>query len=149
MDKIFVIEMLKVKKMESESKYLNLITIIIVSFLIILGTNLIVKQESKENSSSVEIANPSAVYCEKLGYKYIIENTPEGQRGICIFNGGKCDAWEFLKGTCGLEHTFCAKHGGTTEIIRSERCKFTYTCILCRIDNKECTEWEWVTGSCL
>ena len=115
--------------------------------LLILGI-LILSIMKQENSGSVGIGNPSAVYCKKLGYRYVIENTPEGQRGICIFDGEKCDAWEFLKGTCGLEYTFCAKHGGTTKIIRGKRCKFTYTCVLCRIGNKECTEWEWVTGSC-
>ncbi len=107
------------------------------------------KQENREDGSSVGIPDPSAVYCEKLGYKYIIENLPGGgQRGVCIFNSEKCDTWDFFEGKCGLEYTFCAKHGGIIKVIQGERCKFTYTCILCKIGNKECTEWEWVAGLC-
>jgi len=94
------------------------------------------------------IADPAAVYCERLGYRYVIEKVPGGQRGVCVFNGEKCDTWEFLKGTCGLEHTFCAKHGGTIKIIQGRRCKYTQTCVLCKIGDKECTEWEWVMGLC-
>ncbi|HDH44498.1 MAG TPA: DUF333 domain-containing protein, partial [Thermococcus sp.] len=56
--------------------------------LLILGI-LILSIMKQENSGSVGIGNPSAVYCKKLGYRYVIENTPEGQRGICIFDGEK------------------------------------------------------------
>jgi hypothetical protein len=57
------------------------------------------------------LANPAAVYCKELGYKYRIEKTETGEEyGICEFpNGSECEEWEFLKGKCGKSYSYCAK----------------------------------------
>ena len=76
--------------------------------------------------------NPSAVYCQNLGYDYEINNTLDGEIGVCIFEddvydctqtdgeeenctlvkkGIKCNAWDFLNGKCGQEYSYCEKNG--------------------------------------
>ena len=58
------------------------------------------------------IANPSAVYCEALGYEYIVESTPEGERGLCRLPGGDTvDAWQFLEGEVAQEYSYCSQKG--------------------------------------
>ncbi len=60
---------------------------------------------------SFAIPNPAAVYCKELGYDYKIVKTEQGERGICIFPDKECEEWEFFKGICGKEYSYCAKHG--------------------------------------
>ena len=57
-------------------------------------------------SVTVGLANPAAVYCQKLGYQYITKTDAAGaQRGICILsNTDICDDWEFYNGECGVEY---------------------------------------------
>ncbi len=62
--------------------------------------------------NALGVANPAAIYCSELGYQYDIIDDPEGQRDICTFpDGSSCDAWEFLKGQCGQEYSYCARNG--------------------------------------
>ena len=57
-------------------------------------------------------ADPAEAYCRALGYDYEIVGTEAGQRGVCVFpDGSRCDAWDFLRGKCGQEHSFCARNG--------------------------------------
>jgi len=58
------------------------------------------------------IPNPAAVYCEELGHDYRTVRTPRGEYGVCILPNKKvCEGWEFFKGKCGKEHSYCAKNG--------------------------------------
>jgi putative hemolysin len=58
------------------------------------------------------MANPAAVYCEKLGYEYRLLNSAAGQRGVCVLpNGSQCDEWGFLEGRCGQSYSYCARLG--------------------------------------
>ncbi len=60
----------------------------------------------------VSIANPAASYCSLLGYETGIMETAGGQAGACVFpDGSSCDAWEFLRGTCGQDFSWCALNG--------------------------------------
>ena len=68
-----------------------------------------------EEQASSSIGNPSAVYCEDLGYTYYIVQDPRGQYGVCRLPGGLvCDAWEFLQGECGQAYNYCGQQGYTT-----------------------------------
>jgi len=86
--------------------------------------------------------NPATVYCEALGYKYVIELTDTGERGFCVLpNGQKVDEWEFLQGKTGQEFSYCKKMGYEIKITRDfDKClKFlTEECAVCVLpDGKE------------
>lgn len=57
-------------------------------------------------------ANPAQVYCRGLGYDYRIAAVPGGQVGVCVMPDGLgCEEWDFFKGTCGREYSYCARSG--------------------------------------
>jgi cysteine-rich repeat protein len=56
--------------------------------------------------------NPAAAYCEGLGYGYDIVTEGNGQKGVCTMpDDTKCNQWDFLKGKCGKQHSYCVKNG--------------------------------------
>jgi putative hemolysin len=56
--------------------------------------------------------NPSAVYCEKLGYSYETLKDPQGEYGVCHLPGNQTvRAWEFLRGRAGQQYSYCARMG--------------------------------------
>jgi putative hemolysin len=58
------------------------------------------------------IRNPAAAYCVESGYSYSTEETTKGQIGICKFPDAiSCNAWDFLEGNCGLNHSICKSQG--------------------------------------
>lgn len=58
------------------------------------------------------LANPSAVYCEELGYEYRIADTPQGQNGVCVLpDGSEVDPWDFLAGSVGGNYSYCVQNG--------------------------------------
>jgi len=64
------------------------------------------------DGNSPGMADPSAVYCEDLGYEFEVMDADEGGYGICVFpDGSSCEAWSFLKGTCGESYSYCATQG--------------------------------------
>jgi len=67
------------------------------------------------------INNPSAAYCEKMGYEYKVKETPLGEDGICVANGIEFNAWDFLNGKVGKEYSYCAKHGYDVETVRENK----------------------------
>lgn len=86
--------------------------------------------------------NPSAVYCDAMGYKYIINTTPTGsQVGICVLpDGSSVGAWDFLKGKLGKEHSYCEKEGYRLKTISdSPKCFRIYSqeCAVCVKDGEE------------
>ena len=82
------------------------------------------------------IANPAAVYCEKLGYEYIIKETVDGQQGFCQFpNGTIVDGWEFFTGEKGQEYNYCQKNGYEMKIIVSEECQYASKCVVCVLED--------------
>jgi len=90
-------------------------------------------------NSSFAMKNPSAVYCEGLNYTYVIEDTKEGQHGICILNNKtRIDAWEFFKGKVVKEYSYCRQKGYEIKTIKDrEKCgKFlTDECAVCILEN--------------
>ena len=63
-------------------------------------------------------ANPAAVYCQEMGYEYRVVDGPDGQYGVCVFDDGtSCNAWDFLKGKCRPDCSYCAKNGFDTKVL--------------------------------
>jgi putative hemolysin len=62
--------------------------------------------------------NPSAVYCDALGYEYEIVQTPEGEVGQCQVAADKtADAWNFLEGKEAPEYSYCSKSGYALKVV--------------------------------
>jgi LPXTG-motif cell wall-anchored protein len=62
--------------------------------------------------SLADVINPSAAYCNALGYTYVNEKTKAGDIGICGFpDGSSCSAWNFTEGKCGQKYSYCTLHG--------------------------------------
>jgi len=123
----------------------------IVAVLVLLVAGFSVGCMTKENNTSdsnepgMGIANPAAVYCKELGYEYkIITDSEGGQRGVCILPDNTiCDEWEFFKGKCGKEFTYCEKHGGKI-ITTTEGCNITSECAVCVLsDGTKINEWDY------
>lgn len=57
--------------------------------------------------------NPSAVYCEALGYQYEIGNLPDGnQDGYCRMPDNTwVNAWKFLRNQEGQQYNYCSRMG--------------------------------------
>jgi putative hemolysin len=82
--------------------------------------------------------DPSAVYCEKLGYNFTIATTSEGERGMCQLPDGPHDAWNFLKGKSGREYSYCKLHGYEIKTITDEeKCApiGSLDCAVCILEN--------------
>lgn len=87
------------------------------------------------NTPAMAIANPAALYCEALGYKYVIEATPQGQRGLCQMpNGEAVNAWQFLQGKVAQEYSYCQQKGYQIKTVKdTETCSrfLTDQCAVC------------------
>lgn len=86
------------------------------------------------------LKNPSAVYCEELGYEYITATTPDGGKvGLCVLpNNQTVSAWWFLKGKVGQEYSYCKKEGYEIKtVIDNEKCSYIFSseCALCILPN--------------
>jgi putative hemolysin len=82
------------------------------------------------------LANPSAVYCDELGYQYIIKETENGQRGFCQFpNGSIVDGWQFFIGEKGQDYSYCKKQGYEIKTITSEQCQYASKCAVCILED--------------
>jgi putative hemolysin len=99
--------------------------------------------EQASEAPVVGLANPSAVYCEGLGYstENVIRNG--GEDADCIFpDGSRCAAWDFLAGRCGQSFSYCEMQG--YEILEGEgnigTCQFP--------DGSTCDEYLYFSGDC-
>jgi putative hemolysin len=59
------------------------------------------------------MVNPSALYCNALGYQYTDATGPDGSMtGYCLLPGNQSvDAWQFLQGKVSPELSYCKKQG--------------------------------------
>lgn len=89
---------------------------------------------------SMAIENPSAVYCEVLGYNYVIEKDSEGrEQGFCLFpDNSRAGAWDFLKGDSGKTFSYCSKMGYdiATRTVESEGYQRKYAVCITSDENK-------------
>lgn len=82
------------------------------------------------------LANPAAVYCDELGYQYIVQEEEGGQRGFCQFpDGSVVDEWKFFIGEEGKEFSYCQKQGFEIKTITSEQCQYASKCAVCILKN--------------
>lgn len=55
-------------------------------------------QEKEALQRNVGLANPASVHCEKLGGKLVIQNTENGQIGMCHLPDGRIiEEWELFR----------------------------------------------------
>ncbi|MEM2121941.1 MAG: DUF333 domain-containing protein [Candidatus Woesearchaeota archaeon] len=77
--------------------------------------------------------NPAAVYCEALGYRYLIEE------GLCeLPNGQRVIDWDFLKGKVAQEYSYCVREGYQIKTVDDpEKCVgfLTEECGFCVLPN--------------
>ena len=111
-------------------KKLKILLFVILLFLIFALLNFIGIDTIFPNSDQTDIPDPSAVYCQGLGYQYkIVTNDEGGQIGVCeLPDGTECDSWDFFKGMCGKEYTY--------SIIVSDQ-----------DDDTLYVQWDWGDGS--
>ncbi|MBP3716289.1 MAG: DUF333 domain-containing protein [Paludibacteraceae bacterium] len=59
------------------------------------------------------LGEPAAIYCENMGYEYVIETNEQGEsQSFCVLpDGTKVDATDFFKGKTKPEYSYCNKHG--------------------------------------
>ena len=118
------------------------IKIIIAFLILVLPMNVLAVVEKPDYLSNPP-PNPSAAYCEDLGYEFIIQETPEGDLGICKFSENyQAPAWGFLRGEESQEYSYCSQAGYEMKIIDNpEKCGFTYKpghgCLACVLANGE------------
>jgi putative hemolysin len=95
-----------------------------------------------EQESLPGMPNPSAVYCEGLGYVTETVTRAGGEDADCIFpDGTHCPAWDFLAGRCGAEYSYCAQQGFTLEVENNIGiCRFP--------DGSYCDEYQYFNGEC-
>ena len=88
------------------------------------------------NASDPPISDPSAAYCKLLGYKYEIRKDHKGdEHGVVVFpNGRECDSWDFYRGICGREFSYCAKKGCETTSVSEDQgaYKIVYCACSCK-----------------
>jgi putative hemolysin len=93
-------------------------------------------------ADSVGIADPSCVYCEALGY--------ECQDGDCVFpDGTSCPTWDFYRGKCGQNFTYCGTQGYKIENRMEDMGTWTAEHAVCVFDDcSECDEQTYFDGNC-
>ena len=90
--------------------------------------------------------NPSADYCEKLGYQFAIQETSEGQLGICrVAEGTDVPAWKFLRGEEAQEYSYCGQAGYEMKVVDDpKKCGLTYRpghgCLVCLLEDSSVVE---------
>lgn len=92
---------------------------------------------------SLNLTVPHLNYCKGLGYNIDVEDN-------CIFeNGESCQAWEFLKGKCYKELSFCQKNGYKLETKSDKIESGVFEYAICVFDDKtECEEYQYFIGKC-
>ena len=59
------------------------------------------------------MGNPAAIYCEQMGYEYVMETNEQGESlEFCVMpDGTKVNAMDFFKGKVKPEYSYCQKYG--------------------------------------
>jgi len=111
-----------------------------------------VDEACAQSFAKPSVANPAAVYCEKLGYKDEIRTDPKtkGQYGVCIFpDGSECEEWAFYRGKCGQKFTFCEQQGFRIENRIDNMGTWSAEYAVCVFDDgSECLEQDYFDGKC-
>lgn len=105
---------------------MNFKTTLIFSLIImVLSISACSKQVITEPENN-QIANPASTFCVENGGILRIDDTEQGQIGICVFeNGIECEEWAFFRQECSNELpevTYCSEQDKLAEI-----CTLDYT----------------------
>lgn len=129
----------------SKSNFLKVLGILSITILFISACSSInpgPNNQEEPDEHIADMANPSAVYCEGLGYSMenVIRN--DGGDADCIFpDGSRCAQWDFLSGRCGQEFTYCKTQGfNLEEGTNVGNCRFP--------DDSSCDEFLFFSGDC-
>ena len=129
----------------SRSNFLKPLGFILITILFISACsseNSVPNNQEESDENIADMANPSAVYCEGLGYSMenVIRNG--GGDADCIFpDGSRCAQWDFLSGRCGQEFTYCKAQGfNLEEGANIGICRFP--------DDSYCDEFLFFSGVC-
>ena len=75
---------------------------------------------------SAGVPNPAAVYCGLMGGDSQVVTAPDGgQHSMCVFSDVTCDVWDFYKGLCGVNHSYCAQHGYNLVVLNDGKDPFS------------------------
>ena len=78
------------------------------------------------------IADPSAIYCNNLGYEQFIKDSPKGEYGVCrLPDNTEVEGWKFFKGEVGNEYNYCSQKGHEIKMASGSECGFTKKCVIC------------------
>ncbi len=96
--------------------------------------------------AAMGVPNPSAVYCDALGYEIETRNND----GCCVFpDGSACELWSFYRGECGQKFTYCEQQGYRIENRVEDIGTFTVEYAVCIFDDgSECSEQSYLKGEC-
>ena len=104
------------------------------------------------SEGAMGVANPASVYCDLLGYDLEIRTNPEtgGQVGYCVFpDGSACEEWDFYRGKCGQNFTYCESQGYRIENRVEDMGTWTAEYAVCVFDDcSECDEQSYFDGDC-
>ena len=103
---------------------------------LLIGSAAFASSGPRSDLPTLQMANPAALYCTLLGYDYQILETEQGQQGIVVLPSGEtCDAWEFYRGRCGAEYSYCARLGLRTSTRETSSDSYVGECAVCVDEN--------------
>lgn len=110
----------------------NLPVVIASALIVLCAAGSLAAANSPATPAAVGALNPAALYCIQLGYDYEIIATEDGERGFCrLPSGERVDAWEFFRGKCAEDYSYCAREGYRTQTIDLGSGTYTAECAVC------------------
>lgn len=95
-----------------------------------------IKNSKITEASEFGLSNPSAAYCEELGYEYEVKNTEKGEVGVCNFpDNSSANAWDFYSGESKGEYGYCAAKGYKSKT--EKNCAWSSKCDVCVLPDGE------------
>ncbi len=83
------------------TKLIMMIGLAVMAIFLIGCAKQLAIDEISPTDGNAQIANPASVYCKDNGGTFKINETPEGQQGLCVLKDGTvCDEWQYFRGEC-------------------------------------------------
>jgi putative hemolysin len=83
--------------------------------------------------SGPPMPDPAWTYCRFMGYQVEIRKDSKGnESGYCLFpDGSECEVWDFFRGKCGRQYSYCARKGCETSTITEDKGSYEITYCAC------------------
>ena len=126
-----------------------LVVVFLAGALMFLGATCSTEKANENEESNgneviggIGMSNPAASYCVDLGY--ISED------GSCVFGDGtSCNEWDFMRGICGQDKSYCSKEGGTLTTRTEDMDGWSSEYGVCQFDDGTvCAEQQFFSGEC-